>query len=228
MTVSVAMYGEEVVVITAWPAGSHPGHHSMEDVMSRTSSALLVGAGAVTASASLTIAFALGAATTASPAGSQESITLTEASSVSKAHMPAARGSQPRPAQLNIVTTRTDRQVLELGDDGISSGTLSFSEGDIQSKRRGDVIGRFVFRGLALDSDEPGGLEDRDIAVEYTLPDGLILVAGVVSAPRGLPPATPQDQVIVGGTGRYAGAGGSVSYVPINKNQQRVIFTFAW
>lgn len=196
--------------------------------MSRTSSSLLVGAGAVTASAALTIAFALGAATGASPAGSQESITFTEATSVNAASPLATRGSQPRPAQMKIVTTRTDRQVLELGDDGISSGSLSFSEGDIRTKRRGDVIGRFVFRGLALNSDEPGGIEDRDITVEYTLPDGLILVSGVVSAPGGQPPTTPQDQVIVGGTGRYAGAGGSVSYVPINNNQQRVIFTFAW
>jgi hypothetical protein len=129
---------------------------------------------------------------------------------------------------LKIVTTRTARQVLKLGDDGISSGSLSFSEGDIRSKRRGDVIGRFVFRGLALDSDEPGGLEDRAITVEYTLPDGLILVSGVVSAPGGLPPTTPQDQLIVGGTGDYAGVGGSVSYEPINNNEQRVIFTFAW
>ncbi len=196
--------------------------------MSRTSSVFLVGAGAVTASAALTIAFAFGAATSASPAGSQESITLTSATSVSTAQTPATRGSQLRPAQLKIVTTRTDRQVLELGDDGSYSGALTFAEGDIRSKRRGDVIGRFVFRGLALNSDEPGGIEDRDITVEYTLPDGLILVSGVVSAPGGLPPTTPQDQIIVGGTGDYAGAGGSVRYVPINNDEQRVIFTFAW
>ena len=194
--------------------------------MSRTSSALLVGAGAVTASAALTVAFALGAATSASPAGSDQSIVLAEAAASTPAV--SIQGDQGHPAQLKLITKRTERQVLALGNDGVSSGSLSFAEGEIRSKRRGEVIGRFVFRGLALDSDEPGGLEDRDITVEYTLPDGIILVSGIVSAPGGLPPSNAQDQVIVGGTGRYAGAGGSVRYVPINNNEQRVIFTFAW
>lgn len=193
--------------------------------MSRTSSALLVGAGAVTATAALTIAFALGAATSAAPAGSGQPIVVAEAAATPAVE---SRGDQGHPARLRVVTTRTERQVLELGDEGVSFGSLSFSEGEIRSQRRGEVIGRYVFRGLALDSLEPGGLEDRDITVEYTLPDGIILVSGVVSAPGGLPPSTPQDQVIVGGTGRYAGAGGSVRYVPIDDNEQRVIFTFAW
>jgi hypothetical protein len=193
--------------------------------MSRTSSALLVGAGAVTASAALTIAFALGAATSAAPAGPEQPIVVAEAAATPAVSI---QGDQGHPARLKLITKRTERQVLALGNDGVSSGSLSFAEGEIRSKRRGEVIGRFVFRGLALDSDEPGGLEDRDISVEYTLPDGIILVSAVVSAPTGLPPSTPQDQVIVGGTGRYAGAGGSVRYVPIDDNEQRVIFTFAW
>jgi len=193
--------------------------------MARTSSALLVGAGAVTASAALTVAFALGAATSAAPAGSGQPIVVAEAAATPAVE---TRGDQSHPARLRVVLTRTERQVLRLGEDGVSGGSLSFSEGELRSKRRGEVIGRYVFRGLALDADEPGGLEDRDITVEYTLPDGIILVSGVVSAPGGLPPSTPQDQVIVGGTGRYAGAGGSVRYVPIDDNEQRVIFTFAW
>ena len=70
----------------------------------------------------------------ASAPAPDDGVTLVEAVA---APVASTRGDQPHPAKLKVVLTRTERQVLELGDEGVSFGSLSFSEGEIRAQRRG-------------------------------------------------------------------------------------------
>ena len=127
---------------------------------------------------------------------------------------------------LTIYTHQTQRDVLDLGESGSSTGDIVTGSGSVAMSKSGKAVGTYAYSSETVRVNIPGGSEMRISTSVYTLPGGTILVSGLTSVQQGTRPTKPQAQVIVGGTGKYAGAAGSVAVVPRNANDYTRVFSF--
>mgnify|MGYP002737341862 CR=1 FL=1 len=132
----------------------------------------------------------------------------------------------PRPADRTVYIERTFAETVDLGDSGSSVGDLRATRGLVRKSLDGKVIGRYTTTQWTIG---PGGerrLEERTITMEVAIGRNEVVMVSVYTAPKG---ETPVDKVaypIVGGTGKYAGARGTMTLVPIDDLRKRLEFRF--
>lgn len=126
---------------------------------------------------------------------------------------------------LVVYSNDTQRNVLDLGGSGTTVGDIVTGSGTTSFTKGGKSNGTFYYRAETVRVNMPGGNLTRINNAVYDLPGGTLMTAGLVSIQQGTEPTKSQDLVIVGGTGKYAGANGTAKLVPGAKNY-KVTFTF--
>lgn len=140
---------------------------------------------------------------------------------------PAFATAPAKPSgSLTIYTHQTQRDALDLGATGTSVGDVATGSGTVALTKGGKDVGTYVYRSETMRVTIPGGNESRLSTSVHSLPGGTIMVSGLVSIQQGTRPTTPSPQVIVGGTGDYAGANGTATFTPGKNNNAKVTFTF--
>ena len=132
----------------------------------------------------------------------------------------------PRPADRTVYIERTFAQDLDFGDPGSSVGDLRATRGHVRKSLKGKIIGRYTTTQWTIGPGGERGLEERTITMEVTIGRNEVVMVSVYAAPQD---STPVDKVvypIVGGTGKYAGARGTMTLVPIDDLRKRLEFRF--
>lgn len=138
---------------------------------------------------------------------------------------PAAMAA-PRPVDRTVYIERTFAENVDFGSSGTSVGDLRATRGLVRASLEGKVIGSYTTTQITISPQLPGGLEDRSITMEVAIGSSELVLLSVYSAPAG---ATPVDKVvypIVGGTGKFAGARGTMTLVTIDETRKRLVFRF--
>lgn len=138
---------------------------------------------------------------------------------------PAAKAYKA-PDDFKMYTTQTERVEWDGGDAGTSVLDVVVGSGELRKKPGGAVKGTNTYRAETVRVDVPGGIEYRQSSQSYQLKNGTLLTSGLISVPSGARPVEPQDFAIVGGTGDYSGARGSMKFVPKGPNKNVVKFRF--
>ena len=148
------------------------------------------------------------------------------AAAASAATLLASAGSAADAARPPLTLTATfDRRSLHTTDaapKGPSAGDVTVYSATL--RRRGRIVGRLQGSTTAADPRYRG-----DVKTQYlTLSDGTIAIVGggQNGAPGTVPRGTPIPDAIIGGTGRYAGAAGSVSGRDIDDTRMRMTLRF--
>lgn len=132
----------------------------------------------------------------------------------------------PRPADRTVYIERTFAETVDLGVSGSSVGDLRATRGLVRKSLDGKVIGRYTTTQWTIGPGGERGLEERTITMEVAIGRNEVVMVSVYTAPKG---ETPVDKVvypIVGGTGKYAGARGTMTLVPIDDLRKRLEFRF--
>ena len=132
----------------------------------------------------------------------------------------------PRPDDRTVFIERTFAENVDFGTTGTSVGDLRATRGLVRASLNGKVIGSYTTSQITISPQLPGGLEDRNITMEVAIGRSEIVMVSVYSAPAA---ATPVDKVvypIVGGTGKFAGARGTMTLVTIDEMRKRLDFRF--
>ena len=138
---------------------------------------------------------------------------------------PAAMAA-PRPADRTVFIERTFAENVDFGTTGTSVGDLRATRGLVRASLKGKVIGSYTTTQITVSPQLPGGVEERNITMEVAIGASEIVMVSVYSAPAG---ATPVDKVVypvVGGTGKFAGARGTMTLVTIDDMRKRLDFRF--
>lgn len=132
----------------------------------------------------------------------------------------------PRPADRTVYIERTFAETVDLGVSGSSVGDLRATRGLVRKSLDGKVIGRYTTTQWTIGPGGERGFEERTITMEVAIGRNEVVMVSVYTAPKG---ETPVDKVvypIVGGTGKYAGARGTMTLVPIDDLRKRLEFRF--
>ena len=132
----------------------------------------------------------------------------------------------PRPADRTVYIERTFAEDLDLGGSESAVGDLRATRGVVRKSLNGKIIGRYTTTQWTIGPGGERGLEERTITMEVTIGRNEVVMVSVYTAPVG---ATPVDKVvypIVGGTGKYAGARGTMTLAPIDDLRKRLEFRF--
>ncbi len=144
---------------------------------------------------------------------------------ISVAAPASARVPAAPSGSLTVFSAETQHNVLDLGGSGLTVGDVVTGSGDVSMSKGGKSVGSFVYRAETVRVNIPGGNLNRINSSAYDLQDGTIMLTGLVSIQQGTEPTKPQPLIIVGGTGKYAGANGTATLVP-GKKFYKVTFTF--
>ena len=137
----------------------------------------------------------------------------------------AAPGAGPH-GTLTLVMKQTQREVVDLGATGTTIGDVVTGGGDLRRSAQGAVLGTWNYRAETVRVDIPGGSESRLTTQWYALGKGSIMVSGLVSIQQGTRPTKPHPLVIVGGTGIYTGARGTMTLLPKGPDDYIATFHF--
>jgi hypothetical protein len=132
----------------------------------------------------------------------------------------------PRPADRTVYIERTFAENVDFGASGTSVGDLRATRGLVRASLKGKVIGSYTTTQITVSPQLPGGVEERNITMEVAIGASEIVMVSVYSAPAG---ATPVDRVVypvVGGTGKFAGARGTMTLVTVDDMRKRLDFRF--
>lgn len=140
--------------------------------------------------------------------------------------VPASATAPAAPSgSLTVFSDETQHNVLDLGGSGTTVGDVVTGSGTTSWTKGGKQVGTFAYRAETVRVNMPGGNLTRINNAVYDLPGGTLMTAGLVSIQQGTEPTKPQPLIIVGGTGKYAGANGTATLVP-NAKYYKVTFTF--
>lgn len=103
------------------------------------------------------------------------------------------------------------REILDLGAPGATHGDVTTGTGAVTKTLGGASIGDYVYRAETIEGE---GEESRLTTLWVNLPKGSLLVTSLIEVPIGAPPTKKQLFVIVGGTGKYAAAQGTMTLTP--------------
>ncbi len=121
---------------------------------------------------------------------------------------------------------RTSRQVIDLGTTGTSVGDMAFATGIVSKQRGGAEVGTYNFRGITVAVAIPGGRENRDALLQYNFKNGTLLMERINNVPAGTLPDSTEIYPIIGGTGAYAGAKGTVVFSVLSDSEYKADFRF--
>lgn len=121
---------------------------------------------------------------------------------------------------------RTSRQTIDLGATGTSVGDMAFANGIVSKQRGGAEVGTYNFRGITVAVPIPGGRENRDALTQYNFKNGTLLMERINSVPAGTLPDSTEVYPIIGGSGVYAGAKGTVVFSVLSETEYKADFHF--
>ncbi len=130
-----------------------------------------------------------------------------------------------RPANRTVFLERTAAENVDVGATGSSVGDLRATQGVVRSARDGKVIGSYATSQVTL-SAGVGGTEQRSVIMEITMGAEEVTMVSLYVVPVGAPPTSKVVHPIVGGTGQYAGAGGTLTLVPLDGTSYRAVLRF--
>ncbi len=96
----------------------------------------------------------------------------------------------------------------------------------MSKKRDGASVGSYNFRGITVAVSIPGGRENRDALTQFNLKSGTVLMERINSVAAGTLPDTTEIYPIIGGTGKYAGAAGTVVFSVLSESEYKAEFRF--
>lgn len=138
----------------------------------------------------------------------------------------AVSAAKPK-GSLTVYTHQTQMNVLDLGASGVTVGDVTTGSGTVATSVGGKSVGTFAYRSENVSVSIPGGNRNVLSTTAYVLPTGQILTQGLISAPGGTAPVATQTRVILGGTGKYAGASGTAVMNPgANQTDWTITFRF--
>lgn len=141
--------------------------------------------------------------------------------------VPGAAAAEPSPpADVTVFIQRTYRQVIDVGSAGASTGDITSSAGKIRRTQSGRVIGHYLTSQVTVRVNLPGGRERRNTMIQFDVPGGTILTQALVDAPIGTPPRGKFTHAIIGGTGAYSGARGTLYFTALDATRYRITFDF--
>lgn len=132
----------------------------------------------------------------------------------------------PASDRLTVFISQDQREVLDLGAAGTTVGDVVTGSGDVSRTKGGAATGTFAYRAETVRVNIPGGVENRLSTFWVTLPKGSIAATSLVSISQGTRPATVQQFVILGGTGAYTGAQGTMVMKPLGPDDYRLTYRF--
>ena len=131
------------------------------------------------------------------------------ASSVTSA---SVMGAKERSKPLVVFMAFGTREILDLGDPGATHGDVTTGTGPITKTLGGPSIGNYVYRAETIEGRDED--ESRLTTLWVNLPGGSLVVTSLIDVPIGAPPTKKQLFVILGGTGKYAAAQGTMTLTP--------------
>ena len=130
------------------------------------------------------------------------------------------------PADRVVFLERVDAQNIDLGAAGPSVGDLRVTRGIVRATRDGKKIGTYATSQVTVASGLIGGTEQRSVIMEITIGKSDITMTSLYVVPVGAAPTGEIVHPIVGGTGKYLGAKGSLTFIPLDETTYRAKLTF--
>lgn len=121
---------------------------------------------------------------------------------------------------------RIDAQNVDLGEPGSSVGDLRVTRGIVRATQDGKRIGTYATSQVTVASGLIGGTEQRSVIMEITIGKNEVTMTSLYVVPAGAAPIEKVVHPIVGGTGRYLGAKGSLTLVPLDAVSYRATLNF--
>jgi len=131
-----------------------------------------------------------------------------------------------RLAHRTVFLERTSSENVDLGAPGPSAGDFRTTVGVVRATQNGEVIGSYSTSQHTLATGLDGGKERRSVMMEISIGKSDITMLSAYDVPTGGPPAARVVHPIVGGTGDYLGANGSLTLVPIGTLGYRAVMRF--
>lgn len=122
-----------------------------------------------------------------------------------------AAPGKDRPKPIVVFMAFGTRDVVDIGDPGASHGDVTTGTGPVWRTLAGKVIGDYVYRAETIEGD---GEETRLTTLWVNLPGGSLVSTALIEVPIGAPPTEEQLFVVLGGTGKYAAAQGTMILKP--------------
>lgn len=104
------------------------------------------------------------------------------------------------------------RTVIDSGNPGSSVGDMTITTGDVLDPATGRRLGYYTTNQVTVRADAATGREIRRNDLSVSLAKGTIFAAGLIRATAGTPPTRSMEFAVVGGTGAYQGARGSLTH----------------
>jgi len=142
------------------------------------------------------------------------------------APLPAALAAPKDGTTLTLFNKRISRETVDFPPNGTTVGDYTIGTGTLSRKQGGAVIGTMTWSAQTVQVNIPGGVESRMATQWLTLPGGSIETSSLVSVPQGTTPVKSQQYIIVGGTGKYSGARGSMTFTPLGPDEYKMVFRF--
>lgn len=141
------------------------------------------------------------------------------------ATIPAAFAS-PMSGETKSYTLKvTEAYSIDLGDSGTSHGDIAVRNGVIRSAS-GKKLGTFTSIQTVVGKDSSKATEDRQSSMQFNFAGGSIMANGTIQAPQGGALVTDHEFAVVGGTGKFAGAMGTMKVSPLKAPQFKATFSF--
>lgn len=122
-----------------------------------------------------------------------------------------AAPGKDRPKPIVVFIAFGTRDIIDIGEPGASHGDVTTGTGAVWRTLAGEVIGDYVYRAETVKAEE---LETRLTTLWVNLPGGSLAAMALIEVPKEAPPTESQRFIVLGGTGKYAGAQGTMTLKP--------------
>lgn len=102
------------------------------------------------------------------------------------------------------------RTVIDNGAPGTSVGDVTITTGDVLAPRSGKRLGYYTTNQITVRADATTKRQIRKVDLSIVLRDGTIYATSVIRAAEGAPPTQRMTFAVIGGTGAYDGASGTL------------------
>lgn len=117
-------------------------------------------------------------------------------------------------------------EAVDASGDGMGMGDMYAGTNALSATRGGARNGTIEWISTIIRQHMPGGMEYRSVQQRFAWKRGTMLVNGMLKADQGVLPHSPMRQTlyVTGGSGAYAGARGTVTFITINKTERKFVF----